>query len=287
MRAQDTVFYKKYTLDCGGKMLTLSDPAVMGILNITPDSFYDGGKYDEEKKLLEHARKMIEEGAAIIDVGAYSTRPGAGEISEEEELKRLIPAIQLIRKEFPEIIISADTFRSSVAIRAVSEGAGIINDISGGSLDLKMFETVATLQVPYVLMHMKGTPQTMQDNPIYENVTREVKNYFSEKIKTLGELGVKQIIIDPGFGFGKTMEHNYQLLKNMEEFHSFHLPLLAGFSRKSMINQLLHTQPTDALNGTTVLNTIALSKGANILRVHDVKEAKEAITITEFLKNIS
>ncbi|MEK6614845.1 MAG: dihydropteroate synthase [Bacteroidota bacterium] len=264
------------------KELDLSVPKVMGILNVTPDSFFDGGKYTDEKNILLHAEKMISEGADIIDIGAYSTRPHAQPISEEEELKRLIPAIKLVRKNFSDVIISADTFRSNVVIHAVNEGADIINDISGGSLDKEMFETIAKLKVPYILMHIQGTPQTMQINPHYKDVVKEVKEYFLKKIKNLQYFGVSQIIIDVGFGFGKNLEHNYTLLKHLSEFKEFGFPILAGISRKSMINKALDITPDTALNGTTVANTIALMNGANILRVHDVKEAKEAIQIIIF-----
>ena len=267
MKTQDTVFRKN------------SAPIVMGILNVTPDSFFDGGKYNSEKVIVNQAKQMLEEGAAIIDIGAYSTRPGATDISEAEELKRLIPAIRTIRKEFQEAIISADTFRANIAKQAVEAGADIINDISGGTLDSKMFETVAKLKVPYILTHIKGAPQTMQENPEYANVTAEVKDYFKTKISELKKLGTEQIILDPGFGFGKTTEHNYQLLKHLDEFKCFGLPLLIGASRKGMIHKVLGIKAAEALNGTTVINTLALLNGANILRVHDVKEAGEAIKL--------
>lgn len=277
----------------------MDSPAVMGILNVTPDSFFDGGKYNNEKAILLHAEKMIAEGADIIDIGACSTRPNAKEISEEEELKRLIPAIQLVRKKFADVIISADTFRSKVAEEAVNAGADMINDVGGGvgSWELgenlrtpnskprtDMFETIAKLKVPYVLMHIQGTPQTMQANPQYKDVVKEVKEYFSLKVEKLKSLKVEQIIIDVGFGFGKTLEHNYSLLKHLAEFKEFNLPILVGISRKSMINKALGTKPEEALNGTTAANTIALMNGANILRVHDVKEAKEAVKIFNCIK---
>lgn len=277
--AKDTFFCEKRTLNCNGRLLLLDEPLVMGILNATPDSFYEKSRFSSEKQLLLQVEKMLSEGADIIDAGGYSTRPGAKNISEKEELQRLIPAIKIILKKFPRIIISADTFRSEVAKAAVENGASIINDISGGTSDKKMFETVAKLGVPYILMHIQGTPQTMQNNPQYKNVTKEILFFFAEKTKQLKELGVKDIILDPGFGFGKTLEHNYEILKNLNDFKIFELPILAGFSRKSMINKVLHTKPENALNGTTVLNTMALMKGAKILRVHDVKEAKEAVKI--------
>ncbi len=280
MSAQDTIFSTKlksiFTLD--------SSPIIMGILNITPDSFFDGGNYLTELDWLIKTEQMVIEGANIIDIGAYSTRPGAKNITEEEETKRLIKAIQSIRKKFPDLLISADTFRASVAKKAIEAGANIINDISGGTLDNKMFKTIAKLNVPYVLMHIHGTPKTMQKNPTYTNVVSDVYTFFEKKIAELNDLGVSKIIIDPGFGFGKTLEHNYQLLNNLKKFHSFNLPLLVGFSRKSMINKLLNTKPENALNGTTVLNTIGINMGAKIIRVHDIKEAKEVLLITEYLK---
>ena len=280
MSAQDTIFSTKlksiFTLD--------SSPIIMGILNITPDSFFDGGNYLTELDWLIKTEQMVIEGANIIDIGAYSTRPGAKNITEEEETKRLIKAIQSIRKKFPDLLISADTFRASVAKKAIEAGANIINDISGGTLDNKMFKTISKLNVPYVLMHIHGTPKTMQKNPTYTNVVSDVYTFFEKKIAELNDLGVSKIIIDPGFGFGKTLEHNYQLLNNLKKFHSFNLPLLVGFSRKSMINKLLNTKPENALNGTTVLNTIGINMGAKIIRVHDIKEAKEVLLITEYLK---
>ncbi len=266
-----------------GKKLILDEPLVMGILNVTPDSFFDGGKYQNEQEVINQTQKMINEGATFIDVGAYSSRPKAEHISEQTELDRILPIITLLRKEFPEIIISADTFRSQVAKKCVEAGADIINDISGGTMDSNMFETIAQLDVPYILMHIKGTPQSMQTNPSYKNVVKDVKSYFSEKLEQLNKLGVKQVILDPGFGFGKTVEHNYQLLSALDEFKEFGLPILTGVSRKSMINKVLNTTPKEALNGTTVLNTIALLKGAKILRVHDVKEAKQAIQLVKQL----
>lgn len=279
MRAKDTFFYKKNTLCCGGRLLELSIPLVMGILNVTPDSFYDGGKFTTEEGILERVKKMLEEGASIIDVGAYSSRPGAADITIKEELNRLIPAIRLIKKEFPGCIISADTFRAEVAARAVENGADIINDIGGGTLDAEMFKTIAALKVPYILMHIKGTPQNMKTKALYSDVVKEVMFYFSEKAGQLKAMGVNDIIIDPGFGFGKTAVHNYQLINHIDDFKIFDLPVLAGVSRKSMINEVLGIKAAEALNGTTVLNTLALLKGANILRVHDVKEAVEAVKI--------
>ncbi|TAL61007.1 MAG: dihydropteroate synthase [Bacteroidetes bacterium] len=266
------------------KTLSLSTPAVMGILNVTPDSFYDGGKYGDEKSILLQAEKMLSEGAAIIDIGACSTRPGAPEIPEEEELNRLISALKLVRKKFPDAVISVDTFRSRVAHQAVNESADMVNDVSGGTMDERMFETVGKLRVPYVLTHIKGNPQTMQNNPEYKDVVKEVEYFIGDKINALRKTGTNQIIVDVGFGFGKTLEHNYSLLKHFGEFKEFGLPLLAGISRKGMVCKALGIKPERSLNGTTTANTIALMNGANILRVHDVKEAKEAIKIFNFAK---
>lgn len=257
----------------------------MGILNVTPDSFYDGGSFEKESELLVHVEQMLAGGAAIIDVGAQSTRPNSVYISADEEWKRLMGPLQSLRKTFPHIILSADTFHAKVAERAVGQGADMINDISGGTIDNKMFETIASLKVPYVLMHIQGTPQTMQQNPEYKNVVTEVMDYFAERINKLTALGVSDIMIDPGFGFGKTSAHNFELLAHLELFKIFDRPLLAGLSRKSMVNKVLGTKPENALNGTTVLNTIALQKGANVLRVHDVKEAVEAIKLLGQIPN--
>ncbi|GDX51973.1 dihydropteroate synthase [Bacteroidota bacterium] len=267
------------TLNCNGKLFVLEDPIVMGILNTTPDSFFDGGKFFSEKEIFAHAEKMIADGATIIDVGGQSTRPKAEPISVEEELKRVIPVIKLIHNKFPDQLISIDTFYSEVAVNAVESGASIINDVSGGCIDEKMFSIAAKLHVPYILMHMQGTPETMQQNPDYGSVVKEVKEFFKQKIPLLRDAGVNDIILDVGFGFGKNTEHNYSLLKHLKDFNIFELPMLVGFSRKSMINRMLKTTPEDALNGTTVLNTIALMNGASILRVHDVKEAMQAIIL--------
>ncbi len=263
--------------------LNLDEPIIMGILNITPDSFFDGGKYKNEQDIIVQTTKMIEEGAKIIDIGAYSSRPNAEHISEKEELKRILPIVTLIRNHFTEIAISVDTFRSSIAKICIKNGADIINDISGGTLDDNMFKIIAQLNVPYILMHIQGTPQNMQQEPTYTDIVNEVKAYFSEKTEQLKQLGVDNIILDPGFGFGKTVQHNYQLLNALDEFQEFNLPILAGVSRKSMINKVLNTTPQKALNGTTVLNTIALQKGTKILRVHDVKEAMESIKLVKKL----
>lgn len=271
------------TINCKGTLIDLSSPKVMGILNITPDSFYDGGKFTNEKAILTQTEKMLSEGATFIDVGAYSSRPGAKHISEDEELERIIPVINLLVKEFPESIISVDTFRSKIAKETVNSGAAIINDISGGNMDENMFATVADLQVPYILMHMKGTPQNMQKNPTYDDVVHEIITYLSKKIFELRKLKLNDVIIDVGFGFGKTVEHNYQILKDLALFKNLDAPILAGVSRKSMLYKPLEITAQEALNATTSANTIALLNGANILRVHDVKEAVEAVKIVNQL----
>ena len=258
---------------------------VMGILNLTTDSFFDGGKYLCEKEIIKRCRTMLDEGASIIDIGAQSSRPGATQVSAKDELKKLLPIIKLLKNNFPSIIISIDTFWAETAHETILAGSNIINDISAGNMDKEMFNVIARHNVPYIIMHMQGTPQDMQKNPTYNNVVNEVVNYFDEKIKELKSLNISTIIIDPGFGFGKTLEHNYQLLNNLDAFNKFNLPLLVGASRKSMIYNLLDTTSEKALNGTSVINTIALQNGANILRVHDVKEAKESIKITTFAKN--
>jgi len=276
MTTQDT----NYTYSFSGKKLDFSSPLVMGILNITPDSFFDGGRYTDEKNSLVQVEKMLTEGASIIDIGSYSTRPGAKEISEDEECQRLSSVLKSIRKEFNQAILSIDTFRSTIAQKAIAEGGDLINDISGGTMDNKMFETIGRLKVPYVLMHIQGTPETMQQNPVYKHVVEDVKTYLQEKIIQLNKAGVEQIIIDPGFGFGKTVEHNFELLKNLAQFKTLGYPILAGLSRKSIINKVLGIKAADALNGTSVLNTVALLNGASILRVHDVKEAMECIRLT-------
>lgn len=268
------------TLHLGEKEVDLSIPVVAGIVNITPDSFYDGGKMQDETTMLNAVEQMITDGAGIIDIGAVSTRPGSGSVSTKEELARLLPAVQAIRKSFPDITLSIDTFRSWVAVRIIDEvGPIIINDISGGTLDSKMFETVGKLQVPYILSHIKGTPQNMQENPEYEDLIREVSQYFAEKVKKLNKLGVKEVILDPGFGFGKTVDHNFELLNKLDAFKVYQLPVMVGLSRKSMIWKALDITPETALNGTSVANTLALMGGADILRVHDVKEAVEAVKI--------
>lgn len=265
------------TINCKGKLLNFDSPIVMGILNVTPDSFYDGGNLSNEDKIIEKANQMLSEGATILDVGGYSSKPGATEVSEKEEINRVVPAIKSILSQFPEAILSVDTFRSSVAREAVNAGASIINDISAGELDPTMFSTVRELQVPYCIMHMQGNPKTMQQNPTYQNVVTEVFYSLSKKVELLKELGVNDILIDPGFGFGKTIEHNYEILNHLNHFSLMNLPILVGVSRKSMIYKVLENTPSEALNGTTALNSFALMKGANILRVHDVKQAQETI----------
>lgn len=287
MQAKDTFFSRKLTINCGGVLFDLSEPRIMGILNITPDSFYDGGRYLNHEHILDYIQTMINDGCDIFDIGAYSSRPGAHDVSEKEELGRLIPVLDKIRNRFPDIIISVDTFRSGVAKNVIQEaGVQMINDISAGEMDAKMFDIIADFQVPYIMMHMQGTPQNMQKNPTYKNVVKEVIDYFGQKTKKLKLLGINNLIIDPGFGFGKTVEHNYQLLKHLSDFKIFELPLLVGLSRKSMINKVLDIPADKALNGTSVLNTLALIGGANILRVHDVKEARETILLTQkFLKS--
>ncbi|WP_439130281.1 dihydropteroate synthase [Polaribacter sp.] len=269
------------TVNCKGTLIDLSSPKVMGILNITPDSFYDGGKYKDEAAILKQVEKMLLEGATFIDVGAYSSRPGAAHISEEVELKRIVPVIDLLMQKFPDILISVDTFRSKVAKETVNAGAAIINDISGGNMDAKMFTTVAKLQVPYILMHMLGTPQNMQKNPVYDDVVQDIISFFAKQIFELHQLKLNDIIIDMGFGFGKTIEHNYQILKDLSLFKSLDAPILVGVSRKSMLYKTLDISAQEALNATTSANTIALLNGANILRVHDVQEAVEAVKIVD------
>ena len=271
---------RKSSIQVGDEQIDLSIPIVMGIVNITPDSFYDGSRLEDETEMLKAVAKMIEDGVTIIDVGAVSTRPGAEIISTKDELNKLLPAVKSIREHFPEVTMSVDTFRSWVAVRVIDEvGPIVINDISGGTLDSKMFETVGKLNVPYILSHIKGTPQTMQDDPQYEDVIKEISTYFAEKVKRLSKMGVNDVILDPGFGFGKTLDHNYELLNRLDSFKVFQLPVMAGLSRKSMISKALEITTEEALNGTSVANTMALLGGADILRVHDVKEAVEAVKI--------
>ena len=267
-------------INANGKLLDLSTPCVMGILNATPDSFYAGSRMQTEAQIARRVEQMAQEGAGIMDVGAYSSRPGAADVSAKDEMEQLRTALGVVRRLQPDAIVSVDTFRADVARMCVEEyGAAIINDISGGELDKDMFATVARLQVPYVLMHMQGTPQDMQQRPHYDSLLEDVFLYFARKVQQLRDLGVKDIILDPGFGFGKTLEHNYELLAHLEDFRIFELPLLAGVSRKSMIYRLLDATPAEALNGTTVVHSICLLKGADILRVHDVRQAVEAVKI--------
>jgi len=267
------------TINCKGKLVDLSTPKVMGVLNVTPDSFYDGGFYKDESKIINQVQKMLDDGATFIDVGAYSSKPNADEVSQEEELLRILPTLKLLVKQFPNSIISVDTFRAEVAKQCVDNGAALINDISAGHLDNTMLETIAKLQVPYIMMHMLGTPQTMQEHANYNNILKEVLFYFSERIASARALGIKDLIIDPGFGFAKTLEQNFELLNKLEGFNIADMPLLVGVSRKSMIYKTLNTTADKALNGTTALNMVALQKGAKILRVHDVKEAVECVTL--------
>lgn len=268
-------------LNIKGKLLSTQRPLIMGILNITPDSFFDGGKYEYTTEIQKRVREIVDEGADIIDIGAYSSRPGAVDISEEEEWNRLKRGLDVIFEEYDDAIVSVDTFRSGIATRAIEAGAAIINDISGGDLDKDMFQTISQLNVPYIVMHMQGTPQTMQDNPSYNNTISEIIFDLSKKIDTLRQYGVKDIIIDPGFGFGKLPNDNYSILNNLEKFTIFELPILVGLSRKSMIYKTIDSTPDNSLNGTTVLNALALAKGANILRVHDVREAVECVKLYE------
>lgn len=267
------------TLNCKGHLIDISSPKIMGILNVTPDSFFDGGRYKNDTSILSQIEKMLNDGATFIDIGAYSSRPGADFVSETEELNRIVPVVDLILKHFPETLLSIDTFRSKVAKATIDAGAALINDISGGSLDKLMFETIGKLQVPYIMMHMRGTPQTMQQQTHYEDLIKEVIFYFSERIADARAHHIHDIVIDPGFGFAKTLEQNFELLNQLELLNILELPMLVGVSRKSMIYKTLDCTPQEALNGTTSINTIALLKGANILRVHDVKEAKECITL--------
>lgn len=276
------------SLNVNGRLLDLSTPQVMGILNVTPDSFYAGSRSRTEAEIAARACQILDEGASIIDIGAYSSRPNAEHISPEEEMQRLRTGLEILNRNHPDAIISVDTFRAEVARQCVEEyGAAIINDISAGEMDEQMFPTVARLNVPYIMMHMQGTPQNMQKEPHYENLLKEVFMYFARKVRQLRDLGMKDIILDPGFGFGKTLEHNYELMAHLEEFGIFELPLLVGVSRKSMIYRLFGATPQEALNGTTVLDTVALMKGADILRVHDVREAVEAVLLIEKLKSVS
>ena len=275
-------------INVNGSLLDLSQLRVMGILNVTPDSFYAGSRTQTEAEIVRRVKQIVSEGAAIIDIGAYSSRSNADNVSAREEMKRLRMGLKILFEIQPDAVVSVDTFRADVARMCVEEyGVAIINDIAAGEMDANMFHTVAALNVPYIMMHMQGTPQSMQQHPHYDNLLKEVFLYFARKVQQLRDLGVKDIILDPGFGFGKTMEHNYELLSHLEEFRIFELPLLVGVSRKSMIYRLLDITPQEALNGTTVLDTICLLKGADILRVHDVKEAVETVRIVQAMRNNS
>lgn len=285
MDSKDTLFSKKQSLNVRGRIIVLDKPFVMGIVNLTPDSFYKGSRFTEEKQILQQCERIIAGGGEIIDIGAYSTRPGAEAISMEEERTRLTRVLGKIRKEYPHVIISVDTFRSDIASTVVKDyEVDMINDISAGNLDEKMFETIASLKIPYILMHMKGNPENMQQLTSYNQPVNEIILFLSEKINKLHQMGVSDIIIDPGFGFAKDIATNFQLLANLQQFNVLNLPILVGISRKSMIYNTLKTTADDALNGTSILNTIALLNGAQILRVHDVKEAREAITLVQEYK---
>ena len=272
------------TINCKGELVDLTSPKVMGILNLTPDSFFDGGKYKDESSILTQVEYMLDQGAAFIDMGAYSSRPGAEHVPEDEELQRMIPVIDLILKNFPDTLISVDTFRSKVAAESIEHGAAIINDIAAGNLDKNMFATIAKHQVPYIMMHMKGTPQSMQKEATYDNLINDLRFYFSEKIQEATSKKINDVIIDPGFGFAKTTAQNYTLLHHLDMFQTLGLPILIGLSRKSMVYKILESSPQEALNGTTALHTVTLLKGANIIRAHDVKEASECVKLVEALK---
>ena len=272
-------------ISCKGKLIDLTTPKIMGILNLTPDSFYDGGLYNNTDRSLAQTEKMLLEGATFIDVGGASSKPGAVEVSADEELARVLPVIEKIHIKFPDTLISIDTYRSDVAQQAVAAGAAMVNDISGGNLDAKMLKTVGALGVPFVAMHMQGKPQNMQDKPSYDNILTDIRSFFAAKIDAAHKAGIHDIIIDPGFGFGKTLEHNYALLKHLSSIQMDGVPMLIGVSRKSMIYKLLQIEVAEAGNGTSVLNTVALQQGAQILRVHDVKEAHQAVQLIEKLKN--
>jgi len=279
---------RKNSINLNGRLLDLSQPVVMGIINVTPDSFFDGGKYKTEKKVVKRAEEILEQGGAVIDIGAVSTKPGSEGISTKDEIERLLPAVKAVKKEFPNAFISIDTYRSWVALKVIEEcGPCMVNDVSGGNFDDHMFDTIGKLGVPYVLMHMQGTPLKMQQNPEYGDIIRDISMFFTEQVKKLTKAGVKDVIIDPGFGFGKNLDHNYELLNRLDSFKVFQLPLMVGVSRKSMICKLLNTKPEDALNGTSVVNTLALMGGADILRVHDVSEAVEAVRILNMVRTTS
>lgn len=275
-----------YTININGKLLDLSEPQVMGILNITPDSFYAESRKEDEEAIEKRTRQIVEEGASIIDIGAYSSRPGADDVSPAEEMERLRKGLSVVRRLYPEAVVSVDTFRADVAKMCVEEyGVGIINDIAGGEMDKNMFKTVAELGVPYIMMHMKGTPKDMQTAPHYDNMMQEIIGYFARKVQQLRDMGAKDIILDPGFGFGKTIDDNYELMAHLADLRIFELPILVGVSRKSMIYKLFGTTPQEALNGTSVLGTLALERGASILRVHDVRECAEVVEIVKKIMN--
>lgn len=279
---------RKNTINLNGRLLDLSKPVVMGILNVTPDSFFDGGKYKTEKKVLKRAEEILEQGGTVIDIGAVSTQPGSEGISTKDEIDRLLPATKAVKRAFPDAFVSIDTYRSWVALKVIEEcGPCIVNDVSGGNFDPHMFDTIGKLSVPYILMHMLGTPLKMQENPEYDDIIRDISMFFTNQVKQLTKAGVKDVIIDPGFGFGKSLEHNYELLNRLDSFKVFQLPVMVGVSRKSMIYKLLGSSPDDALNGTTVINTLALMGGADILRVHDVREAAEAVRILNMVRSTS
>jgi dihydropteroate synthase len=284
---KSTPFPGNKTLKCGNNVLNTDKPLVMGILNLTPDSFYDGGRYAHEDAFISQTEKMIQDGASIIDLGAVSTRPGAKHVTEMEEIARLIPTLEILAKRYPETVLSVDTFRSRVVKLSAEAGAGIINDISGGSMDAGLIETVAGTGLPYILMHMQGTPTDMQKNPVYENVTKEVGDFFESNLSILQNSGIQQVILDPGFGFGKSFDHNFKLLRELSTFKQSGFPVLVGISRKSMIYRLLHIAPAEALPATSALHLAALLNGADILRVHDVKEAVEVIKLAEIYMNAS
>jgi len=287
--ATATKFLKrKNTLNLNGRILDLAQPVVMGIINVTPDSFFDGGKYKTDKKVVKRAEEILVQGGTVIDIGAVSTQPGKEGISTVDEIDRLLPAVKAVRKEYPDAFISIDTYRSWVALKVIEEcGPCIVNDVSGGNFDVHMFDTIGKLGVPYILMHMQGTPLKMQENPVYEDIIRDISLFFTERVKQLTKAGVKDVIIDPGFGFGKLLEHNYELLNRLDSFKVFQLPLMVGVSRKGMIYRLLGSNPEEALNGTSVVNTLALMGGADILRVHDVREAVEAVCIMNMVRSTS
>jgi len=285
MSDKDTFFSKKYTLNCRGKLVDLHSPKVMGILNITPDSFFDGGSYTRMEAIRLRVEQLLRQGADMIDIGAYSSRPGAQHITEAQEWERLEPVLDWLKGQYPNVITSLDTFRANIARKSVEQyNVAIINDISAGDMDEKMFSTIADLQVPYIMMHMQGKPQTMQTNPTYKHLMKDIIGYFAKKYHELRKKGVHDVIVDPGFGFGKTLEQNYQLLHYLEDLHIFGLPLLVGVSRKSMIYSYLDVTPQEALNGTTVLHTLAMQKRTDILRVHDVKEARQTLALVHKYK---